>query len=146
MAIVVRECRTFESRWTLMVNCCPKSAETLVISDQSYPSIGYSIAVGSVQKNAQLCTANSVEQLGKIQERGFAGCAGIGSPSCTARSVQTARSPDAEIHSNPRSPSCAKRTARVSRMPARHFIYSRWLTAGCFGKMSYRTYRETHTQ
>src|SRR6202158_894933 len=79
-----------------MVKGCPKPAETPVISDPSYGSIGYSIAVGRVQNNALIWTANSIEQLGKVQKRGFRGCAGIRSQSCTARAVQTARSPDAE--------------------------------------------------
>ena len=78
-----------------MVNCCPKWAEQLVISQQSYRPIGCSVAVGRVPNNAQLCTANSIEQLGKIQKRGFAGCAGIRSQSRTARAVNRS-SPDAE--------------------------------------------------
>jgi hypothetical protein len=67
-----------------MVNCCPKWAEQLVINQQSYRPIGSSIAVGRVQNNAQLCTANSIEQR---QKRGFAGCAGIRSQSRTGHAL-----------------------------------------------------------
>ena len=112
--------------------------QKLVITDQSYRSKGYGIAVARVQKNAQLRMANSIEHLGKIQRRGLLSVR-ESAHNPARRAPYKARSPDAEntFESTFSIVPGADGVSIAHARPPLHLVAAP--AAGCFGEMSDRT-------